>query len=95
MVRNRQPQELYQQLRRHMIRETEEFLEASLRQPNHQVRIPTIEVGRGRFTPRFAREFWQEMLGLSPEPDSWIGRLLYRSWPVRPKRTDPTPRPRF
>ncbi len=76
MVRNRQPPELYQQLRRRMIRETEDFLEASLRQPNGQVRIPTIVVGRGRFTPRFARSFWQEMLGLSREPDWRLNRLL-------------------
>ncbi|MFQ5491343.1 MAG: hypothetical protein ACE5GE_11535 [Phycisphaerae bacterium] len=70
MVRNRQSQDLYRTARKRMIRETEEFLIQALRQPQKFVRIPAVEVGRGRFDPRFASVFWSQALGVAFDPPS-------------------------
>jgi hypothetical protein len=64
MVRNRQSQDLYRELRKRMIRETEEHITDSLRHPERMVRIPSIKVGHGAFTARFAGAFWSQVLGL-------------------------------
>ena len=54
----------YQAIRRRMIGETELALMIGLRFPDRVRRIPTMEVGTGRFHPRFARQFWSETLGV-------------------------------
>jgi len=78
MVRNRQSQELYREVRLRMIRETEEFLEEWLESPDGCPRIPTMIVGRGSFTPRFAEAFWNQALGLSVRTESLLRRMLWR-----------------
>lgn len=54
----------YDAIRRRMIGETELALMIGLRFPDLSRRIPTMEVGTGRFHPRFARQFWSEALGV-------------------------------
>ena len=76
MVRNRQSQDFYRELRQRMVRETEEYLCESLRHPERIVRIPTVVVGRGVFTPHFAQDFWKQVLGLSPTAESFLRRVL-------------------
>lgn len=46
------------------IRETEAFLESSMRSPHTIPRIPSIQVGLGRFTRQFAERFWTNALDL-------------------------------
>ena len=47
-----------------MIRETEVYLEAARGTPVGLARIPSVVVGRARFTARFARDFWTSVLGV-------------------------------
>lgn len=47
-----------------IIHETEAALYYGLRFPERAVRIPTVEVGHGRFDPAFAAHFWGETLGI-------------------------------
>lgn len=54
----------YDAIRRRMIGETEQALMIGLRFPDMVRRIPTMEVGTGRFHPRYARRFWSEALGV-------------------------------
>ena len=54
-------------LRRRLIRETEQALLFGLTHPEKTVRIPTVEVGRSVFHPRFARAWWAQTLGLDVE----------------------------
>lgn len=53
-------------MRKRMIHETEVALLYGLRFPHRMVRIPTIEVGKGEFDPRFAAYFWNRVLDLHP-----------------------------
>ena len=76
MVRNRQSQDLYRTLRGRMIRETEEFLVQSLRQPRQNMRIPAAEVSRARFDPRLARVFWSQALGVPYEPPPELASII-------------------
>jgi len=51
-------------VRRRIIRETEAALLYGLLSPDHAIRIPTVEVGKGRFDPAFAAHFWKQTLGI-------------------------------
>ncbi len=51
-------------VRRRIIRETEAALYYGLQFPERAVRIPTVEVGKGRFDPAFSARFWDETLGI-------------------------------
>lgn len=51
-------------VRRRIIRETEAALYYGLHSPDHAVRIPIVEVGKGRFDPAFALRFWGATLGI-------------------------------
>ncbi len=62
----------YAALRKRMIRETEIALLIGFRFPKRMPRIPTVEVGHGRFQPDFADQFWQDALELS---DAEIDKL--------------------
>ncbi len=50
-------------IRARLLRETEEFLEQGLREPQQYRRIPAIRIGYGSFTRHFAETFWSEVLG--------------------------------
>ncbi len=76
MVRNRQSQDLYREMRKRMIRETEDYLSETLRNPERAVRIPSIQVGRGDFTRRFAGAFWTQVLGLSATVEPLWRRII-------------------
>jgi hypothetical protein len=78
MVRNRQSQDIYREVRKRMIRETERFLEECLRHPEHMVRIPAIPVGRGRFSRQFAGAFWTQTLGVPAVMDATFRRVICR-----------------
>ncbi len=51
-------------LRKRMIAETELALLIGLRFPDRMPRIPTMEVGPGRFHPDFAARYWSRTLGV-------------------------------
>ncbi len=51
-------------MQKRMIAETELALLIGLRFPDRMPRIPTIEVGVGRFHPEFAAQFWSEALDI-------------------------------
>jgi len=53
------------QIRRRMLRETEEYITDGLQHPEHTIRIPVLVVGKGRFSLNYARVFWERMLRLS------------------------------
>ena len=53
-------------LRRHMIQETEMFLEDGLLHPERHVVIPARKVGTGGgWSPMFASVFWSQVLATS------------------------------
>ncbi len=76
MVRNRQSQDFYREVRRRMIRETEEYLTDSLRHLERAVRIPSIKVGHGVFTRQFAGAFWTQVLGLTTTVEPLWRRVI-------------------
>ncbi len=76
MVRHRPSQDIYREVRKRMIRETEEYLTESLRHPERMVRIPAIPVGRASFTPQFAGAFWSQVLGVPATVDSLVRRII-------------------
>ncbi len=51
-------------VRERIIHETEAALLYGLLSPDHAVRIPTVEVGKSRFDPVFAANFWSRTLGI-------------------------------
>jgi hypothetical protein len=53
----------YAEMRRRVIRETELGLLIGLRFPDRMPRIPTVEVGKEVFDPKFAEAFWEDTLG--------------------------------
>ncbi len=58
-----------------MIRETEAYLEAGRSIPGYGNRVPSVVVGRARFTAQFARDFWSSVLGVPysiSEPDDQV-----------------------
>ncbi len=66
---------LFGALRRRMIAETELALLVGLRFPDRSPRIPTMEVGTGRFHPDFAAQFWSETLGIDANDFAALDRL--------------------
>ncbi len=54
--------DLYRDLRRRILAETEQFLNRCLAHPERVIRIPRIRVGAGSFSPQFARQFWAQVL---------------------------------
>ena len=54
----------WQTQRRRILRETEEFLESALSQPEMGVRIPRVRVGHGSFPSSLSRTFWNKVLDL-------------------------------
>ncbi len=56
--------DVYARLRKRIIHETELALAIGLRFPERMPRIPTIEVGMGKFNPEFAARYWEEVLGV-------------------------------
>ncbi len=56
--------DFYAAMRRRMIAETELAVLIGLRFPDRMPRIPTMEVGRDMFRPKFAADFWAEALGI-------------------------------
>lgn len=57
--------ETWSTLRRHMIQETEAFLEHGLHHPEQYLEIPTMEVGQGGWSVAFASVFWSQVLATS------------------------------
>jgi len=51
-------------VRQRIIHETEAALLYGLLTPDHAVRIPTVEVGKSRFDPVYAADFWNRTLGI-------------------------------
>jgi len=54
----------WEEIRRRMLRETEEYLADGLLHPERAVRIPAHPVGDGRFPRAYARMFWERVLNL-------------------------------
>lgn len=54
----------WETMRRRILRETEEYLERALRNPEMSVRIPTHRVGCGEFPRAYAIAFWRRVLML-------------------------------
>ncbi len=60
--------QLYDRIRRRMIRETEIALCVGFLYPDRAIRIPTLEVGGGEFHPDFAAQFWSELFDRNANP---------------------------
>jgi hypothetical protein len=78
VVRNRQIDDPYGEMRERIIRETEQALTLALLNPERAVRIPTVVVGRAVFTPQYARAFWSTVLDMSALPKPRLLRWWYR-----------------
>lgn len=59
--------QLYDRVRRRMIRETEIALYIGFLYPDRAIRIPTVEVG-GELHPDYAAQFWSELLDRNANP---------------------------
>lgn len=55
-------QDLWQEIRRRMIDETNSFLSQAVDRPELGVSIPIFVVGKGEFGRPFAEEFWRQVL---------------------------------
>lgn len=55
--------DLWREIRGRVLAETEQYLTHYLSHPHLTVVIPRIRVGRGRFSARFAEQFWCDVLG--------------------------------
>ncbi len=55
--------DLWQQIRRRILRQTSLFLSVALERPELGVSIPIVPAGRGRFSRAFADDFWGRVLG--------------------------------
>lgn len=55
--------ESYEQMRARVLAETSAFLTECLRHPELAVRIPIVQVGRGKFPPSMTPAFWEPILG--------------------------------
>ncbi len=55
--------DLWQHIRRKILRQTSLFLSIALERPELGVSIPTVPAGRGRFSRAFADDFWGRVLG--------------------------------
>lgn len=60
--------QVYDRIRRRMIRETEIALSVGLMYPDRAIRIPTLEIGRGAFHPDYTARFWSELLDHATTP---------------------------
>ncbi len=60
--------QVYDRVRRRMIRETEIALCVGFLYPDRAIRIPTLEIGRGAFHPDYAARFWSELLDQTTHP---------------------------
>ena len=60
--------QVYDRIRRRMIRETEIALIVGFMYPDRAIRIPTLEIGCGRFHPDYAARFWSELLDQTTNP---------------------------
>ncbi len=83
MIPPRRARSAYGALQGRMIEETELALLYGLRFPDRMPRIPTMEVGTGRFHPVFAANFWQEALELDEDEYEALDRLCFRLAQVR------------
>ncbi len=54
--------DLWQAIRRRILRETSSFLSEAVRRPDMGVSIPICVVGKGDFSKAFAEEFWRQVL---------------------------------
>ncbi len=60
--------QVYDRIRRRMIRDTEIALSVGFLYPDRAIRIPTLEVGCGEFHPDYAARFWSELLDQNTNP---------------------------
>jgi len=67
-------------VRHRIIHETEAALLYGLHFPDRAIRIPTVEVGKRRFDPVFAANFWSRSLGIEDTEQAALdARPLARS----------------
>jgi hypothetical protein len=64
VIRFRRPclQDVWEEERRRIIRETEQFLEHHLAHPEHTVRIPAVRIGAASFPVWASHWFWDKVL---------------------------------
>ena len=55
-------EDLWKQIRRRIIAETNSFLSVALERPELGVSIPIIPVGKGHFSRAFSETFWDGIL---------------------------------
>ena len=60
--------QVYDRVRRRMIRETEIALAVGFMYPGRVIRIPTVEAGCGEFHADYAGRFWSELLDQDTNP---------------------------
>lgn len=56
-------QDLWREIRRRILNETNSYLTTALQRPEMGVSIPIVVVGKGRFGKTFSEEFWGRVLG--------------------------------
>ena len=64
MRKPRFKRDVYAALRTRLVRETELALALGFKFPDRNPRIPTVEVGKGVFSPDFAARYWRDVLGV-------------------------------
>lgn len=62
MIWQHNVRDLYREMRRRILAETEHYLTRCLTNPHLAIRIPRIKVGEGPFPPGLAERFWSEVL---------------------------------
>ena len=65
-------------VRQRVIHETEAALLYGLHFPERAIRIPTVEVGKRRFDPVFAANFWSRTLGIEETEQAALDPSVYR-----------------
>lgn len=60
--------QVYDRIRRRMIRETEIALCVGFMYSDRAIRIPTLQIGCGEFQPGYAARFWSELLDQTSNP---------------------------
>ncbi len=60
--------QVYDRVRRRMIRETELALFVGFMYPDRAIRIPTLQTGCGEFHPDYAARFWSALLDQNTNP---------------------------
>ena len=66
MIWQRDIRDLYRDMRRRILAETEQYLARCLADPHLAVVIPRVKVGEGSFPPGLSEQFWGEVLGEDP-----------------------------